>query len=62
VIVPLGIWLAVRLIPPEVMAEHRATAAAMKARPSSTVAAVVIVGIWLAAAVALAWLALAWFT
>src|SRR5205807_4168518 len=35
VIVPLGIMLALRLIPPAIMAEHRATAAAASALPRS---------------------------
>jgi uncharacterized membrane protein YkvA (DUF1232 family) len=43
VIVPLGILAVVKLIPPEIMAEHRATAAAASERPISRVAAVVIV-------------------
>jgi uncharacterized membrane protein YkvA (DUF1232 family) len=47
VIVPLGILLAVRLIPPEVLAEHRATAAALGARPVSRTAALVVVAIWM---------------
>ena len=47
IIVPLGIALAVRLIPPEVMAEHRATA--LQDRPVSTAGAVIIVMVWIAA-------------
>jgi uncharacterized membrane protein YkvA (DUF1232 family) len=58
-LVPLGIALAIRLIPPEVLAEHRATAAAGGAkRPASRIAAAVIIVIWVAiGAAALGWLA-----
>lgn len=48
IIVPLGIMLAVRLVPPEVLAEHRETAVRFDRRPSSRVAAVTIIAIWLA--------------
>jgi uncharacterized membrane protein YkvA (DUF1232 family) len=54
-IVPAGIWLAVRMIPPQLMAELR-DRAARRQRPTSTIAAVLIVGLWLVAAVAAAWL------
>jgi len=46
IIVPLGIMLAVRLIPPELLAEHRAAAQAAIAQPHSTSGAVVIIAIW----------------
>lgn len=48
-IVPLGIWLALRLIPPDLMAEFRATATE-RAKPSSYWAASAIVMLWLAMA------------
>ncbi|MCW2241488.1 YkvA family protein [Azospirillum canadense] len=55
-IVPLGILLVVRLIPAEVLEEHRATATARQAaRPVSYTAAAVMVGLWIAAAVGLYW-------
>ena len=47
ILVPLGIALAVRLIPPAVMAECRASAAAAARRPVSWVAAGVIIAVWL---------------
>jgi uncharacterized membrane protein YkvA (DUF1232 family) len=56
VIVPLGIMLAIRLIPPAIMAEHRSTAAAAATRPRSRLAAVAIVVLWIAAAALLLWL------
>ena len=57
ILVPIGIVLVVRLIPPAIMAEHRAAAAASRDRPVSRVAAVVIAGIWIAASALGAWLA-----
>lgn len=57
VILPLGIALALRLIPPALVAEFRAEAARRADRPRSRVAAVLIVAVWLgAAAMAAAWL------
>jgi len=47
VIVPVGIFLVVRLIPPDIMAQHRAAAAAAATRPVSRGAALVIMAIWL---------------
>lgn len=48
-LVPLGIWLALRLIPAGVMAEARAEAATGIAagKPVSRAAAVVVVTLWL---------------
>lgn len=54
-LVPLGIWLVLRLVPPHVMAEHRAAAEGAPARPRSRAAAVVIVAIWAGFALALGW-------
>ena len=47
IVVPLGIALVVRLIPPNIMAEHRALAEAAQDRPVSWVAAAIIVAVWL---------------
>jgi uncharacterized membrane protein YkvA (DUF1232 family) len=55
IIVPLGIALVVRLIPTEVMAEHRAAAATLAERPTSRAAAVVIATIWLTALAVSGW-------
>jgi len=46
IIVPLGILLVVKLTPPEVMNEHRATADAASERPVSRIAAGVFIAIW----------------
>jgi uncharacterized membrane protein YkvA (DUF1232 family) len=56
IIVPLGILLVVRLIPPEIMAEHRGLAAAALERPLSRTAGAVIVSIWIVSAVLIGWL------
>ena len=53
VIVPLGIWLVVWLIPNEAMAEYRAKAIEAEQRPRSKIAAVVIIAIWVFAAAVL---------
>lgn len=47
IIVPLGILLVVRMIPEEIMAEHRASAAAAAERPVSRAGAAAIVAVWL---------------
>lgn len=46
ILVPLGIALALRLIPAEVMAESRIRAADATQRPTNWVAAAVIITIW----------------
>ena len=56
ILVPLGILLVIKLIPPEIMAEHRALALAAQDRPVSRTAAVVIACVWLASAALVAWL------
>lgn len=49
ILVPLGIMLALRMIPPEVMTEcrERAKEISREGRPTNWVAAGVIIGIWL---------------
>jgi len=56
IIVPLGILAVVQLIPPEIMAEHRAPAGTASQRPISRSGAVVIVLIWIASIAIIAWL------
>ena len=57
VLLPPAILLAVKLVPPELMAEHRAAAARAEGRPVSRAGAAMIVALWLLTATALAW----WF-
>jgi uncharacterized membrane protein YkvA (DUF1232 family) len=61
IIVPLGIFAVIRMIPPDVIAEHRATAAAAESSPVSRGAAAVVVGIWFLSAVLTGWLMYRWF-
>lgn len=56
IIVPLGIMLVIRLIPPEIMAEHREVAAAAQDRPVSKTAAAVVIGLWIIGAAVGSWL------
>jgi uncharacterized membrane protein YkvA (DUF1232 family) len=61
ILVPLGIVVVIRLIPPEVMAEHRDVAAAAQDRPVSQAAAIVVIGVWVGAAAVSAWLLARYF-
>lgn len=56
IIVPLGIWLVIELIPEEVMREYRAVASAAAERPVSRTAAIVIVALWISGAALLGWI------
>ena len=49
IIVPIGIMLAVRLIPPDLMAEFRSAATERGRLPVSRAGAAVIVAMWIAA-------------
>lgn len=53
IIVPLGIALAIRMIPPDLMADFRKQAVSMD-RPSNRYVAAIIVGVWLIGGLALA--------
>lgn len=57
ILIPLGIALAIRLIPSDLMSEYREEAARRESRPASRRAAVLIVGVWILAAIATAWFA-----
>jgi uncharacterized membrane protein YkvA (DUF1232 family) len=61
ILVPLGILVVIRLIPTEIMAEHRAAAAAAQDRPVSRAAAAAIIGAWVAALALSGWLVLRYF-
>jgi hypothetical protein len=54
ILLPLAILLAVRLVPPDLMAEHRAAAKAEE-KPVSRGGAAFIVTLWLLATGALIW-------
>jgi uncharacterized membrane protein YkvA (DUF1232 family) len=55
VIVPLGIWIVVKLVPPDLMQEFRAEAERMSARPVSRAGALIIAALWIVAAGLLLW-------
>lgn len=56
ILLPLGIVLAVKLIPEDLMAEFRREAAHRLGRPGSLAGAAAIVIVWIASAAALVWL------
>ena len=57
VLVPLGVLLVLRLIPADVLTEHRVAANAIAERPVSRAGAFAVIGVWLTAALLLAiWL------
>jgi uncharacterized membrane protein YkvA (DUF1232 family) len=57
VLIPLGIWIVIRLVPAEVMTECRARAEAIagKAIRAGKIAAAVIVALWTATALLILW-------
>lgn len=57
ILIPAGMWLAVQMIPPDVMAECRAKAKVIAARPRSRIAAAGFILIWAALVAAMGWLA-----
>ena len=56
ILIPLGIWLFVRMLPEGLFDEHRAAAAAAAERPGSAWGALIVVALWLLAALIVAWL------
>lgn len=54
-LLPLGIWLAVRMIPAPVMADLRLQANELSKRPVNRIAAVLIILVWLVAAALACW-------
>jgi len=55
-LIPAGIWLFVRLLPPGLMDEHRRAAAAAASRPRSRAGALIVIAAWIAAAALAGWL------
>jgi uncharacterized membrane protein YkvA (DUF1232 family) len=62
IIVPLGVMFVIKLIPPEILAEHRALAVAAQDRPVSRNAAIVIACIWTASVALAVWLGYRYFS
>jgi uncharacterized membrane protein YkvA (DUF1232 family) len=61
IIVPLGIMIVIRLVPPEIMAQHRQAATAAEGRPVSRAAAAIVVVAWIASIALTAWLTYKYF-
>jgi uncharacterized membrane protein YkvA (DUF1232 family) len=61
ILIPVGIALVVKLIPADVLAEHRAQALAAQERPVSLAGAAGVVAIWLVAIAWLGWLGYRWW-
>jgi len=61
ILLPLAIAGVMRLIDPAIMAEHRAKAIAMHERPTSTVAALAIITVWILVAATAGWLMYQYF-
>ena len=55
-LLPIGILLVVRMIPADLMAEFRAEAVLLEAKPVSRVAMVFIIGLWLICGGLVIWL------
>lgn len=62
IIVPLGIWLVVSLVPPGVMAEYRIKAREAAERPTSRAGLAVVLVLWIAGAVLTGWLGYRYWT
>ena len=46
ILVPAGLWLVLKLLPREVLEEHRATAEAAVSKPVSKMAAICVICVW----------------
>jgi uncharacterized membrane protein YkvA (DUF1232 family) len=55
ILIPLGIWLVVSLIPEQAMAEYRAKASEVMQGPDGKVAAIAIMAIWMFGVALLCW-------
>jgi uncharacterized membrane protein YkvA (DUF1232 family) len=60
ILLPLGVLLVVRMIPADVMAEHRAAAQTAAAHPKSLAGAAAIIAIWIALSAGAGWLVYRW--
>ena len=56
ILIPIGLWLFMKMLPPGLLEEHRATASEAAERPGSAWGAVIVVALWALSALLLAWL------
>jgi uncharacterized membrane protein YkvA (DUF1232 family) len=56
IVVPLGIWLVIALIPEDLMREYRTVANAAAQPPVSKAAAIITVAVWISGAALLGWM------
>ena len=54
ILIPIGIWLFVKMLPAGLFAEHRVVAAAAADRPGSAWGAAIVITLWLLAALLIA--------
>jgi uncharacterized membrane protein YkvA (DUF1232 family) len=54
ILIPAGIWLFVKMLPPGVFEEHRAEAAAAAERPGSVWGVLIVITLWILAALLIA--------
>ena len=62
ILLPLGIWLVVALIPPDIMVEYRARADEAGQRPASRGGMIAIILLWIAGALTLGWAGYVWWS
>lgn len=58
VLIPLGVAIAIRMIPPNVMDEARVKAQSLKTKPRNWLAAIIIVAVWILVLGWLSWMVL----
>jgi uncharacterized membrane protein YkvA (DUF1232 family) len=56
ILIPIGIWLFVKMLPEGLFAEHRAAAAEAAERPGSAWGAAIVIALWILWALLIAWL------
>jgi uncharacterized membrane protein YkvA (DUF1232 family) len=61
IVVSLGIWLVIALIPEDVMREYRAMASAAAQPPVGKAAGIIIVAVWISGAALLGWMTLVYW-
>ena len=54
VLIPAGLWLFVRMLPAGLFEEHRREAEAASKRPGSAAGVLIVIGIWILAALLIA--------